>query len=278
MPTRTPICGGGWCYWAKRSAEHEPPLASVVGAPSPHTGMLGRDHALTGAAGTLALAPGLATITGSHLGPTQMAVAGLVGAGFAMLPDLDEPGSTVARRFGLAGEATSHVVRAAGGHRQATHSLCFIALVAAGMWWADRWAWTGPVVVVCCLVVAGRCILPLRLGRGMLGALVLPVAAGWWAWHAETDRWALSGRVAAHSWPWLAAMATAGVVWHIVGDALTVGGVPLLWPLRQRVALPLLGHTASARESLVGGALVLATAGLVWLRVLGPALAHHVWR
>ncbi len=238
--------------------------------------MLGRDHALMGAAGVLAVAPALARLSGSHLGPAQTAVAGLVGAGFALLPDLDEPGSTVARKFGLVSQAASHVVHsAAGGHRQATHSLGAVALVVAGVWAAGHYVWAAPVLVALCLAVAGRFVLPLRAGRGFLGAMVLPVAAGWWVWRSETGTWDVAARATGPQlWPWLAAVAGAGVALHILGDALTAGGVPLLWPLRWRLAVPVLGHTSSLRESLLGAALALVTAGLAWVQVLGPALRH----
>lgn len=241
--------------------------------PTPHEGMLGRDHALMGAAGTLAVAPALARLSGSHLGPAQTAVAGLVGAGFALLPDLDEPGSTVARKFGLASQAASHVVHsAAGGHRQATHSLGAVGLVTVGVWLAARYVWAAPVVAVLCLAVAGRFVLPLRVGRGAFGAMALPVALGLWVWHSETGTWDVAARVhTPHLWPWLAAVAGTGVALHILGDALTAGGVPLLWPLRWRVSVPVLGHTSSVRESLLGAALGLATLGLAWVQVLAPA-------
>jgi membrane-bound metal-dependent hydrolase YbcI (DUF457 family) len=239
--------------------------------------MLGRDHALMGAAGTLAVVPALGRLVGSHLGPAETAVAGVVGAGFALLPDLDEPGSTVARKFGLVSEAASHVVHAAaGGHRQATHSLLFAAVVTAGLWGLDRrFVWAAPVELAACLVVAGRFVLPLGAGKGALGALVLPVAAGWWAWRAETGTWDLRAHIdGPHAWAWLALAAGAGVCLHMAGDVLTAGGVPLLWPLRWRVAVPLLGHTSSLRESFAGALLAVGVLLLTWVQVVGPARGH----
>ena len=64
-------------------------------------------------------------------------------------------------------------------------------------------------------------------------------------------------------------------MWHLVGDALTVEGVPLLWlPLvpvtrRIRIAVPFVGHTGSARESLLGGIMGLG------VLVFGFALVAH---
>ncbi len=251
-------------------------LGKKLSLPPPHTGMLGRDHALMGAVGALAAGPALANLVGSHLTPAQTVAAGVVGAGFALLPDLDEPGSTVARKFGLAGQAASHVVHAAaGGHRQATHSLGAIAIVVGGFWALDRYVWTAPVALMLCLFVAGRFVLPLGVGKRAFGAVVLPLALGWWAYRSETGTWHLGAHlVGPHTWLWLPAVAGAGVALHMLGDMLTVEGVPLLWPLHWRVAVPLLGHTSSLRESFAGAILALATAGLLWVQVLGPVLGH----
>ena len=57
--------------------------------------MLGHDHALSGALAFTAVAP-LLHVTGVHL-----AVGAVLTAGAGVLPDLDEPGSTIARTFGF---------------------------------------------------------------------------------------------------------------------------------------------------------------------------------
>ena len=57
--------------------------------------MLGHDHALSGALAFAAVAP-LLPVSG-----TQLAVAAALTAGAGILPDLDEPGSTIARTFGF---------------------------------------------------------------------------------------------------------------------------------------------------------------------------------
>jgi hypothetical protein len=53
---------------------------------------------------------------------------------------------------------------------------------------------------------------------------------------------------------------------------LTVEGVPLLWPARLRLAAPVLGHTDTAREQLVGACLSLALVALSWVQVVHPLL------
>ena len=55
---------------------------------------------------------------------------------------------------------------------------------------------------------------------------------------------------------------------HLVGDMLTVGGAPLLWPLKWHQGVPLLGHTDSLREQLTGAVMSFAVLALVWLKLL----------
>ena len=90
--------------------------------------MLGRDHALLGAVLGVGLAEPVARLAHAHLPPGQVAAAGAICAGSALLPDIDEPGSTVSRRLGPVSEEVAALTnKLAGGHRQATHSLWFAA-------------------------------------------------------------------------------------------------------------------------------------------------------
>ena len=93
-------------------------------------------------------------------------------------------------------------------------------------------------------------------------------------WRAQTGSWLTDPtRVAdPHTWAWLPVAAGIGVGLHLVGDMLTVKGVPLLWPARLRLAAPLLGHTDTAREQLVGACLSLALVALAWVQILRPLL------
>ncbi len=90
--------------------------------------MLGRDHALLGALGYLVVAPMVL-----HDPSWQALGVGSVTSGaFALLPDLDEPGSTVSSKLGFISRMVSQVPRrVGGGHREGPHSLLFVALVAA---------------------------------------------------------------------------------------------------------------------------------------------------
>jgi membrane-bound metal-dependent hydrolase YbcI (DUF457 family) len=238
--------------------------------------VLGRDHALLGAVAGVGLAEPVARLAHTHLPPGQVAAAGVVCAGFALLPDIDEPGSTVSRRLGaLSGAVAAFTNKVAGGHRQATHCLWFAGGVAALVWWLGRFALSAPILVYACLALTLTMMAPARLvRRRSLVALVGPVAAGWVVWRAQTGSWLTdpTGAVDVHTWAWLPVAAGPGVGLHLVGDLLTAEGVPLLWPSRFRPAVPLLGHTDSAREQLVGACLSLALVGLAWVEILRPLL------
>ena len=96
--------------------------------------MLGHDHALSGALAFVAVAP-LLPVSG-----TQLAVAATLTAGAGILPDLDEPGSTIARTFGFLTGAFAWIVhRLSGGHRKGTHSLLGVALMTIAALWAGSW-------------------------------------------------------------------------------------------------------------------------------------------
>src|SRR5207247_9469312 len=91
-------------------------------------------HAVSGARPCAALAP-LVPVSG-----TQLAVAAVLTAGAGILPDLDEPGSTIARTFGfLTGTFAWIVHRISGGHRKGTHSLLGVGLLTIAALWAGSW-------------------------------------------------------------------------------------------------------------------------------------------
>lgn len=205
---------------------------------------MGSSHAATGAlAGAVAGA-----LAGG--GVVVSAVAAVVGAGAALLPDVDHPGSTASLSQGpvsgwvcagvrAASSAVWAATRArgddggwrdgAGRHRHVTHTpvVCAVVGVAAGLVAGLHPLVAGVVVwVVAGLGVRG-------LARCVPGGLP-PGAAGWVAVSA------MSGVVAA-AWVWaglgpllLGVLVGAGMLVHVAGDWLTPSGVPLAWPARWR--------------------------------------------
>jgi len=181
--------------------------------------MLGRTHALTGAA----VCAGIAAVT-THPGPGPVVAASLVTAGAAVLPDIDHKDSTVSQSFGFATRGFAWLVaKASGGHRHGTHSLAGIAAFAAAAALATvfRGALPGEAAFVALMtVVLAGGLRALRLGGHLADGAALAAAF-------VTAR---TGYDAA-MFPWLAGLGAAA---HIAGDMLTVSGCPLAWPVSQR--------------------------------------------
>lgn len=201
--------------------------------------MMGRHHALLGAVAWCVPAS-LAT----HWGAPTLALSTACAGAAATLPDLDEPGSSVAHAFGIVSQAISATMRkVCGGHRQASHSLVGIVVVGALSASALASPMAAAVVVGILMLIGFRVVAPPGLRHG---AVVLVVAAA--------SAYAVVNRHLGVSW--LPAAVGFGYAAHLIGDMLTTGGVPLLWPSHRRYASPVLGHTGSGRERLLG--LVLA--------------------
>lgn len=240
--------------------------------------MLAREHALSGAVVGLALGDPIARLLGhGPVSPGQLAAVAAITAGFSLLPDIDEPGSTISRKLGPLSRGVALVTRRlAGGHREATHSLAFAAVVGAAVWAVSGSVYAGPVLLAASLVLTLALIVPGHLiRRGGWVALLAPLLAGAALLQTETGHWLPGAHlVLAHGTGWLPVAATLGVVCHLVGDTLTREGAPWLWGLtRHHFALSILGHTSSARETLVGAGLSLALVALVWVRLLRPELS-----
>ncbi|MDA8359045.1 MAG: metal-dependent hydrolase [Actinomycetota bacterium] len=221
--------------------------------------MLGRDHALLGGVGYLAVAPMLVR----HLSPETLGIGAVTSAAFALVPDIDEPGSTVSRKLGPISRSVSRFTnKFAGGHRQGTHSLLFAALVGVGAWYAAQSRLAMTIVVVAGFLLVLRMLLPRSIARmAGVGMLAIDALAGWWMWTRYAS-------LTTNSIDWFLLATAGGCLWHFIGDTLTVEGVPYFWlpgvrPLQSiRVAVPLVGHCGSARESALG---VLMSVALVWM-------------
>jgi membrane-bound metal-dependent hydrolase YbcI (DUF457 family) len=235
--------------------------------------MLGRDHALLGGLGFLVVAPMIL----HNPSWQELGVGCVTSAAFALLPDLDEPGSTVSRKLGPLSRSVSRVTNVvASGHRQATHSLFFVALVLVATRLALLSSITVAIVVTASFLLVFRMLLPRALRYVSLvgvGTLVLTAGSAYWAYHLAS---ATAG-VAAPSADWLLLATAGGCAWHLVGDAMTVEGIPLFFVpgvesfKHFRIAIPIVGHTGSARESLLGSIMGVALLWMAYVLILTPA-------
>jgi membrane-bound metal-dependent hydrolase YbcI (DUF457 family) len=198
--------------------------------------MLGHSHSLSGAtawAATCSLAP----MAGVHPRWGAIAAGLLATAGAALLPDLDHPEATPAWTFGAPSRALARFVhRVSGGHRHATHSLLFAALIPLLTWLGDalggRWFEIGALFVL--YTFAARA---LRLAPG---------ASSSFGGVAAIATWFLLPDLA-----WLPWAVAAGILAHLGGDCLTREGCPLLWPQRRHYMIPLVQRTGNKIETML---------------------------
>lgn len=236
--------------------------------------MMGRSHAISGAAGWLGVCAAAAPLVGRP--PVVVTTCGaVVAAAAALLPDVDHPQSTVSRSLGPVTGTIARVVsrasdtirdatcgccttRGGDGHRTLTHTAVFA--VAAGVV-VSAAGWVGGHITAAIAVAAsiGLASLVVRLRRrtrAAVPALAIAAAAAIAHWGHDVTWW------------WLGLPVGLGVLLHALGDAATHSGAPLLWPLRvrgcrwQRVGTPRWARfrTGSPVETVVAG--LMAAGGL----------------
>ncbi|MEU5052961.1 metal-dependent hydrolase [Streptomyces sp. NPDC021096] len=215
--------------------------------------MMGPAHSLSGAAAWLGVGAAAAGV--GHPMPWPVLVVGaLICAGAALAPDLDHKSATISRAFGpisrvLCGviDALSHAVykatrakadpRRNGGHRTLTHTALWAVLIGAGTsalaMTGDRWAVLGILFVHMVLAVEG---LLWRMARTssdvlvwLLGATSAWILAGVLDEPGNGSHWLFTGP--GQEYMWLGLPIILGALVHDIGDALTVSGCPILWPL-----------------------------------------------
>ena len=218
--------------------------------------VLGHSHALSGLAAGAATLP-WAPVTGAAGQAAWIAAAG----GFAMLPDLDQRGSTISRMWGPLTDAPAGAVGLiARGHRNGTHDAVLAPLGFGLLAYAASWyAWSSLLVLALAIGLALHAlhfVIPGRTETTVVGNLLLSWGGAWW----------LLAHIPSPAWlPYAVAL---GVLVHIVGDALTCGGVPfpLLWILNGgRLAFFPLRTGATVEKALLAPGFLLATIVLVYL-------------
>jgi membrane-bound metal-dependent hydrolase YbcI (DUF457 family) len=224
---------------------------------------MARSHALLGAAGWLLAAPVVADATGHPLGPVALAASTGVCAGAALLPDMDHEDGLIATALGpLTRLPAKAIARLSGGHRHATHSLLFGGLMGVLTWLLVSYGGRRAMLVLAalCAAFALRAIRLTEIGsneRLHWPQVALVASAVTWT----------EARFIPGTWSWLPAAVAAGCWLHLLADLLTPEGVPLFWPWRERLEVPVIGHTDSWGETFV----VVPILGLV---ILSLAWVH----
>jgi membrane-bound metal-dependent hydrolase YbcI (DUF457 family) len=203
---------------------------------------MGRSHAISGAAGWAGLCAASAAL-GHQPAASTLLIGATVTAGFALVPDLDHPSSLIARTFGPVSRLAARGIAAGSkrvyyrtrtkvekgcgsGHRTFTHTAAFAlatgGAVSLACWLGGRWA-----LLVVAFVAAGLAL------RGLLSTRERhrtgPV---WIALASAAAAIACAYLPDASGWAWLGIPAGLGCLIHSLGDACTIAGAPVLWPLK----------------------------------------------
>lgn len=242
--------------------------------------MMGKGHAISGAATWLAVTTSTPGALGLlSLGPGPTLTGALVSAGAALLPDADHHNATIAHSVPIIGKASATAISGmAGGHRHGTHSLLAMFTFPIAVWYmqflviSPTW-WHSPIPVLTLLATIAVCCFAVK---------AMGVVKSWpKAWLFGVGVGAIVFLTPSQDIAWISYALAIGFATHLLGDFLTIGGLPLLWPWNPRppkalrhtpvryfwmpngyFAFPILGKTGSIRESILTVVLLMY---VVWL-------------
>lgn len=216
--------------------------------------MMGPAHSLSGAAAWLGV--GAATAAAGHAMPWPVLLTGaLICAGAALAPDLDHKSATISRSFGPVSRWVCEIVdklsyavykatrmsgdpRRNGGHRTLTHTWLWAVLTGAAASGlaivGGRWAVLAILFVHMVLAIEG---LLWRAARGSSSDVLVWLLAATTSWivagildkPGNGSGWLFTG--SGQQYLWLGLPILLGSLVHCIGDALTVSGCPVLWPI-----------------------------------------------
>ncbi|WP_103888032.1 metal-dependent hydrolase [Actinacidiphila yanglinensis] len=215
--------------------------------------MMGPAHSLSGAAAWLgagAIAAGL----GDPMPWPTLVVGALICSGAALAPDLDHQAATISRAFGPLSRLACKLIdvlahatykatrkpgdsRRSGGHRTLTHTWLWAVLLGVGFSalavYGGRWAVLLILFVHMVLAVEGLFWRQARTSSDVL-VWLLAATSAWLLADALDDPG--NGKAWLFTEPgqhymWIGLPIVLGALVHCVGDALTVSGCPILWPI-----------------------------------------------
>ncbi|ANW21306.1 metal-dependent hydrolase [Streptomyces clavuligerus] len=215
--------------------------------------MMGPAHSLSGAAAWLGV--GAAAEAAGHPMPWPVLLAGaLICAGAALAPDLDHKAATISRAFGPVSRLLCEIVdklslavyratrapgdkRRTGGHRTLTHTWVWAVMIGAGASAlavaGGRWAVLAILFVHLVLAVEGLLWRAARVSSDilvwLLGATSAWILAGVLDGPDGGSDWLFTAP--GQEYLWLGLPIVLGALVHDIGDALTVSGCPVLWPI-----------------------------------------------
>ncbi|MBD7981807.1 MULTISPECIES: metal-dependent hydrolase [Oerskovia] len=246
--------------------------------------MMGGHHAACGAAAWVAVTSTAPYTLGIYpVSDVGVITGAIVCAGAALLPDADHHSGTIAHSLPPVSEGVANVVETiSGGHRRGTHSILGIAVFTGLAWLAGLVTIESDTFGT---VAIGAGFVAILLVAFALKALKLTRGGRLGPWIGSVTIAVLIALLAPEEWNWLPVAVGLGVTVHIVGDIMTTGGCPLLWPITFKAprwvrrtnvlndiwrpggnfALPVLGNAGSVREwLLLIPVSAYAVVGVVW--------------
>jgi membrane-bound metal-dependent hydrolase YbcI (DUF457 family) len=212
--------------------------------------MMGRSHALSGAATWLAGSWVMEQFFDYHQSPLYVALGTAMCAGGALLPDLDlsgkvttgQGGATVAHTFGPVSMFISEVIEKVSlgiytatrlshdpkrdyGHRTFTHTLPFVVLMGWGCTFlCQRFGkWAVLPILFLMIGLALRGVFEHWAKRAGWVITTLLAAGGAYYTFLNLD--------AGRGYPLIGFAVGVGCFVHLMGDIITSAGVPILWPI-----------------------------------------------
>lgn len=205
--------------------------------------MKGYSHAITGAAGWMAVTSTSSLALGAYEVSASVSIAGsLLCAGAALVPDMDHRNGTIAHSLPPVTELMANGVETiSGGHRHGTHSILGIAAFTALAYVSLLLTFdaSGRAVAlgagIYAVFLTAFALKALGISRALgnsIGSSTIKSVLG-----STLGPWLLSLGTAGvvtwyfdYQWDWLIVCVALGTFIHILGDGLTPQGVPWLWP------------------------------------------------
>lgn len=226
--------------------------------------MMGRAHSLSGAGLWLAGSAVYSLSTGEALHPTTVVMGTALVAGAALAPDLDSHSATVTRSFGIFGRVFYHLTNfislgiynltktkrdadLENGHRTFTHTAVSALIAGLAVWLATNFI-PGETSILdknyantelasllimaffLHLGLAGLFSKQIKKAKGIVGPYVLMLVS--LVITAITGAFLPTGGDNPVEGYFIPLVVTAGLLIHILGDLITLKGVPFVWPVK----------------------------------------------
>lgn len=191
--------------------------------------------------------------------PAEYLVNTLAIAGLAVVPDLDEPNSTISRLFGVMSRVASVFLRKlAGGHRYGSHSWIMVVLGVGIAFLTQLSPILAAAVLAVVFALAARLLAPDK--NKDLGTVIM------WIGIAVAVLSAL-GQIRLNP---LLLTIPLGIVLHVLGDYVTNSGVAFLHPLDRKFGAALFSTGRAVEHYVVRPVLAISCALMMAVWIIIP--------